>query len=171
MGEISIRQFEPGDPVAEIHERALRDAGGYVDPDELPDGFDPDADLRDVEAHYLDAGGVFLVAERQDVTGSGHTVVGTGALARMNDDVAEVTRMRVLPEYQAQGIGRRLLHELESRGRTRGFTEVVLDTAPHLEAAQALYESEGYEQVGYVETAWTDLIIYRKQLATTATEN
>lgn len=171
MGEIAIRQFELGDPVAEIHERALRDAGGYVDPDELPEGIDPDADLRDVESHYLDAGGVFLVAERRDETGGSHTVVGTGALAPVNDDVAEVTRMRVLPSYQGQGIGRRLLHELESRGRARGFTEFVLDTAPHLEAAQALYESEGYEQAGYVETPWTDLIIYRKQLATTPKDN
>lgn len=49
--------------MVEIHERALRDAGGYVDLADLPDGVDPDADLRDIEQHYHDIGGLFLVAE------------------------------------------------------------------------------------------------------------
>lgn len=165
MVEVSIRPYEPGDPVAEIHERALREAGGYVDPDDLPAGVDPDADLRDVEAHYLDGDGAFLVAEvvadEHDATGK---VVGTAALSWVSESVAEVTRMRVLPAFQGEGIGRRLLREIESVGRERGAAEFVLDTAPHLEAAQSLYESEGYGPVGYVETPFVDLVVYRKRV-------
>ena len=165
MAAVTIRPYETGDPVEAVHERALRDAGGYVDPDEFPDGVDPDADLRDVETHYLDAGGAFLVAEVEAAeTRESATVVGTGAFLPVSDAVAEVTRMRVVPEFQGRGIGRRLLHEIESAGQERGFSEFVLDTAPHLVAAQSLYESEGYEAVGAVEMPFTDLVVYRKQV-------
>jgi len=162
MAEVSIRPYESDDPVVRINERALREAGGFVDPDEFPDDVELDADLRDVEGHYLDAGGCFLVAEVTAGTGDAR-VVGTAAFSPMNRDVVEVTRMRVLPEYQGRGIGRRLLQELETAAEERGFTEFVLDTAPQLEAAQALYESEGYETKGFVETPWSDLVIYRKR--------
>ena len=53
--------------------------------------------------------------------------------------------MRVAPARQGRGYGRRVYGELERRAREHGFDELVLDTTPAQTAAQALYESVGFE--------------------------
>lgn len=56
--------------------------------------------------------------------------------------------MRVDPEYQGRGYGRRLLEALEARARERGVDRIVLETNERLEAARALYETRGDEEIG-----------------------
>ncbi len=165
---LSTRRYRPGDAerVRELHEAAMRDADAY-------DESVPDDDLDAIEATYLDAGGEFLVGT---VDGE---VVAMGALRPAGDrtaplfdslrePAAEVTRMRVDPDHQRRGYGRRLLAALEDCARELGYRELFLDTQPHQRAARGLYESSGFRQARVVEVdAFGDafeLVLYRKPL-------
>ena len=156
MTALTLRRYEPADAHAvwDLHERALRDAGGY---DEAFAG--RDADLGQIGERYLDAGGEFLVGERAG------DIVAMGAF-QPHDDAVVLRRMRVDPAHQRSGYGTRILNDLEARARKRGFDRAELDTTPVQTAAIAFYEHHGYERVGreYYEQADTTLLFYEKRL-------
>lgn len=147
-----IRAFQVADQAAifALHSAALQALG--ID----AIGGPWDDDLRDVQASYLDQGGAFLVAI---VDGQ---LVGMGALARIDRETAEIKRMRIAPDYQGQGIGRRILMGLEQKAGQLGFTRLVLDTSTQQLAAQALYESHGYSQTGTGMQGPFKMIYYEK---------
>lgn len=132
----TIRRYKPADAddVWTVHERALR-----ASPLEFREDA-PDTDLREIADRCLDAGGEFLVGERDG------ELVATGGFQPGEDDAAELRRMRVHPDHQRRGYGRRLLEALEARARAHGFERIVLDTNEHLRAARALYEAHGYNE-------------------------
>lgn len=165
--DLRIRRVEPGDGprLRELNETALRGVDAFAE-DVV------ETDLHDVEAAYLDAGGEFLVGELDG------EVVAMGAVTPLDGDTpfadavvrpddgpaAEITRMRVDPDYQQRGIGSRLLAELEARARHLGFTVLVLDTTARQEGAQRLYEGFGYEHAETVEWREYEVLLYRKPL-------
>lgn len=63
-------------------------------------------------------------------------------------DYGEVKRMYVRPSARGQGVGRRLLAELETSARAEGCTALMLETGPTLTEALALYERLGYKYRG-----------------------
>jgi ribosomal protein S18 acetylase RimI-like enzyme len=136
MADLRVRRYERRDKEAvwRVHERAFRAA--------LPE-FSPavDRDLRDVPDAYL-ADGEFLVGERAG------ELVACGGFLPVGDGAVELKRLRVLPNCWRRGYGRALVRELERRARERDYQRAVLDTSEHLEAAQALYRSLGYEEAG-----------------------
>jgi ribosomal protein S18 acetylase RimI-like enzyme len=87
-----------------------------------------------------------------------------GAFRRLSDSVAELKRMRVMPEWQGQGIGRTMLEALETEISSRGYVSIELDTTTNQTAAQKLYEHSGYEEIRRQESAQFELIFYRKEL-------
>jgi putative acetyltransferase len=97
-----------------------------------------DGDLREVEAHYARRGGAFFVLTHDD------QVIGTVALARVTDSIAELCRMYLAPSYRRQGLGRRMLDHACDEARRRGFSELHLETASVLVEAIALYRSGGF---------------------------
>lgn len=167
---LSVRQYEPRDAeaVRELHERALRDVGVYDE-----EFAHLDADLRRIPAEYLDAGGEFLVGERDtDDATAGTALVAMGGLQpapavdhhRGDDSVGVVRRMRVDPDHQRRGYGSTVLERLEARARDLAFERLVLDTTPRQEAAMALYESFGYEQRRREGTDVVEMVVYGKGL-------
>jgi ribosomal protein S18 acetylase RimI-like enzyme len=150
--ELAIRRYEPADheQVLELHERALRDTGGYVE--DVPPEFE--ADLHDIAGTYLD-NGEFLVGEhRGEIVAMG----GFRAMEHSSDEfersmtdperTVELKRMRVAPARQRRGYGERILRALEDTARDRGFERMVLDTGPEMTAARSFYEKHGYEKTG-----------------------
>ena len=83
--------------------------------------------------------------------------------------VFEVVGMWVAPEARGQGLGRRLLDEIESWITSCGGSEVRLSVTNRSTAARRLYESAGYELDGRAEpsthTAGLMEIGMRKPLA------
>ena len=115
-----------------LHDLALEWAGAHGGSGEW------DADLDEIPAIYLDARGEFLVGT------VGERVVAMGALRRVSDTSARITRMRVHPDHQRRGYGRRVLERLERRAAELGYSRLELDTTTLQTAAQALYASAGY---------------------------
>jgi len=127
----------------------------------LPDG-PPTAfpDLADVEASFLAAGGDFLVGVEGDA------VVAMGGFRPVSPTVGEVLRVRVHPARRRDGLGRRLMDELELRARRRGIDQLTLDTATNQPEAVAFYRGLGYREVRREtrpDWTWT-LVFFTKSL-------
>jgi ribosomal-protein-alanine N-acetyltransferase len=77
----------------------------------------------------------------------GHTVIGYGML-NIGADEAHVLNVCTAPEAQGQGHGRRLLRSLLAAARNRGAQRVFLEVRPSNAIAIALYDSEGFNEIG-----------------------
>ena len=73
--------------------------------------------------------------------------VGCGAVKLDRPAIAEIKRLWVSPVVRRQGLGRRLLVELESHAMTDGKWLARLDTNHCLTEAIALYRRHGYREV------------------------
>lgn len=89
---------------------------------------------------------------------------GTLILARVDGDAAgccalrpldnvdypnacEMKRLYVRPQFRGLGLGRRLAETILDAARRRGYACVLLDTLSDMEAARALYEDLGFEDI------------------------
>lgn len=136
--ELQIRRYEADDHEAvwNLHNEALNDVGAHLGNGSWDD------DLHEIESVYLENGGEFLVGVHNE------RIVAMGALRRISDKRAGITRMRVAPELQSQGIGQRLLDALHQRATELGYTTLRLDTTIQQVAARNLYERNDYFEVG-----------------------
>jgi GNAT superfamily N-acetyltransferase len=74
--------------------------------------------------------------------------VGCGAYRPLDEDVAEVKRMYVEPDFRGRGISRRILAELEAAARQAGYQAIRLETGIMQPEAIRLYETAGYRRIG-----------------------
>jgi len=151
---LSIREYtrEDSATVLELHKRGLEETESYVNDKRL------DADLHDVEGTYLNDKGEFLIATIDN------EIVGMGALRRVNEETAEVKRMRVSTKYQGKGIGSLILDRLIEKARQYGYRKLVLDTTAKQIAAQKLYQKRGFEEVTRKTIAGQNCIFYEMKL-------
>jgi GNAT superfamily N-acetyltransferase len=126
-----------GEAVRDVVSSVLAEYGLAYDPDTT------EADLADLDSAYSQRGGVFRV-----VTAGDGAVVGCGGLHPVSRDEIELRKMYLLPGVRGRGIGRRLLEDLLSEARRRGFARVVLETASVLREAISLYRRAGFEPIG-----------------------
>jgi GNAT superfamily N-acetyltransferase len=141
------------DRITRLHLAGLVDSGSL--------SLDPalDADLVDVEASYAD--GLFIVAAFDDEP---DTLVGMGAIRCIGDEW-HVKRMRVEAAHRRLGIAQAVLDRLLEEARTLGVATLVLDTSIKQEAAQRLYERNGFVHTGNVEIGGIPSRLYRLTLA------
>ena len=151
---LELRRFEPRDAraVRALHDRALTDAGAPVGRGRWDD--DPDS----IPSTYLEEGGEFLVGVYDK------RLVAMAALRHVTGTVAELRRMRVHPAFQRRGFGRLVLARLEDRARELGYRRLRLDTTVIQTAAQQLFASAGYREVGRGQLAGVEVIYFAKHL-------
>lgn len=106
---------------------------------------DQDLWIRDGEEHdfyaafnKIDSLAHVVVAYRSQVA------VGCGAIKRYSEQIVEIKRMFVLPEYRGQGIAGVVLSELEKWADELGFFESILETGKKQPEAIRLYQKSGY---------------------------
>ena len=114
----------------------LREFGLEPDPTGL------DADLIDIEASYLAAGGIFKVADSSE-----GTIVATIGYVPVDALTCELRKMYLIPEVRGCGLGRLLLTQALERARAEGFRRMILDTHSALTAAARLYTGFGFVRV------------------------
>lgn len=95
-------------------------------------------DLLDIEEHYFKNNGEFIICLENEV------MVAMGAIRKVDEETAEIVRMRVHPEYQGKGIGRIILTELEKFAAEHDYKKLVLETDERLSNAIKLYQKNGY---------------------------
>ena len=96
---------------------------------------------------YLPPEGIYYVLQVKGKIG------GMGALRKLKNEVGEIKRMYIKPEYRKKGYGKAMLKQLLKKGKEFGFSTVRLDTGKFMEAAQYVYRSAGFqEREKYPET-------------------
>ena len=83
--------------------------------------------------------GIFLVAWNDD------DAIGCGGFRRIDDEVAEIKRMYVVPHARRAGVARAVLAEIEARARALSYSRLILETGTKQPEAMRLYETHGYE--------------------------
>ena len=104
-----------------------------------PDPETTDADLKDIEASYIKAGGMFEVIE----DGEGRLLATIG-LFRIDEKTCELRKMYFAREIRGRGFGKLMLERAVNHARTLGFKRIVLETASVLEEAIRLYTRFGF---------------------------
>ncbi|MEI7855756.1 MAG: GNAT family N-acetyltransferase [Planctomycetota bacterium] len=104
-----------------------------------PDSSSTDADLDDIEANYLNHGGMFYVIENAD-----GQIVGTGGIALSSSKVCELRKMYLTQSVRGMGLGKKMLHLLLAKAKRLGFQQVTLETASVLKNAIILYKAAGF---------------------------
>lgn len=99
------------------------------------------SEMDDVQKNYFQNGGTFLV------TVNDGRIIGTGAIRRLEEDVCELKRLWLLPEYHGQRLGYRMMQELFRIARQKGYKSMRLFTDPVYQKRAV----EFYKRLGFCE--------------------
>jgi GNAT superfamily N-acetyltransferase len=108
--------------------------------DLTPQGFSQELDS--LPRLYGPPGGELLLAKRGD------HVLGCIALKALEPPrIAEIKRLFVRPKARKLGVGKALVAAVIAAAGKLGYGEIKLDTLPQMEAAIALYKSNGFAPI------------------------
>ena len=80
-------------------------------------------------------------------------IAGMGAIRKLHEEIGEIKRMYIRPEFRGNGLGRELLQQLLKDSKELGFSTIRLDTVRFMIMAQNLYRSAGFiEREEYPES-------------------
>jgi len=149
-----IRQYNKADKdhIVKLHIDGLNQFGASIGDPAL------DKDIEQIEETYIHNNGEFLVGLQDN------KVVCMGAFKKIDDETAEIKRIRIEREYQGKGIGGILLSELEKSARAKDYRRVVLDTTSRQVPAQKLFSRSGYVETVRRQYKEMELIYYTKIL-------
>ncbi len=103
-----------------------------------------EGELRDVDDYqhiYTGDHGLFLAALDEG------RLVGTGAIKRLEADIAELKRLWLLEEYHGRGIGYQVVQRLLDFSRAQGWSRVRLQTGGEQLRALAFYQKLGFVEI------------------------
>jgi putative acetyltransferase len=99
-------------------------------------------ELAELPGDYKSPSGCILLA----ASAEGYN--GCVALRPLQNNICEMKRLFVLPQYQGRGIGRALADSVIGAARHIGYKKMRLDTVESMQAAQKLYNSLGFKMIG-----------------------
>jgi putative acetyltransferase len=104
-----------------------------------------DAELNGLPGDYAEPRGALLLAM------AGGKLAGCCALRPLDNvdypNASEMKRLYVRKPFRGSGLGRQLAEAILDAARRAGYTSVLLDTLDDMEAARALYEDLGFEEI------------------------
>jgi ribosomal protein S18 acetylase RimI-like enzyme len=101
-----------------------------------------DKELASLPGDYAPPDGRLLLAQQDG------EVAGCVALHRLTEQICEMKRLYVRPQFRAKGLGRSLCERVLSRARDIGYRQVRLDTVePVMREAVAMYRQVGFREI------------------------
>lgn len=98
-------------------------------------------ELQSLPGEYVPPEGCILLAMYEE------QVAGCVALRKIDEDVCEMKRLYVKPDFKGKGIGKRLASSIIEEAKNRGYRYIRLDTLPTMEQAISLYRSLGFYEI------------------------
>jgi len=98
-------------------------------------------ELADFPASYLPPGGALLLATNAE------RLAGSIAMRALDNQVCEMKRLYLRPEFRGLGIGRKLAVAIIDTAKSMGYQRMRLDTLPGMDDAQRLYRALGFEDI------------------------
>jgi putative acetyltransferase len=95
-------------------------------------------ELKQLDIQYNTPIGSLILAYHDD------TAIGCVGVRHLENDVAELKRMFVLPDFRKLKIGQRLLKEALNAADRLGYKKIRLDTLEDMRAALKLYRQNGF---------------------------
>jgi GNAT superfamily N-acetyltransferase len=87
----------------------------------------------------------------------GEHVAGVGCLKQLQEQVGEIQRMYVRPEFRGKGIGRLIAERLIAEARSIGYQKLRLESLNFLGSAHTLYRSFGFKEIApYADNSMRD---------------
>ena len=144
---IQIRRIKPDESA--IARRLIYTVAKHVfdDPlslEEIMEHFDARGileEMNDIQGNYFENGGTFLVMTDDD------QIIATGAIRKLESKTCELKRLWLLPEYHGKGLGYRMMQELLSFARDKGYERIRLETDPVYQKRAV----EFYKRLGFYE--------------------
>jgi ribosomal protein S18 acetylase RimI-like enzyme len=100
-------------------------------------------DIKNIKETYQDCGGEFWALEDNNL------IIGSIAVRTIDSEnkILEIKRYFVLPSYQKQGVGAKLMAHAISFAEKNGFNKIRLDTMRKSEAAMIVFKKHGFYEI------------------------
>ncbi|CAN5792087.1 N-acetyltransferase [soil metagenome] len=99
-------------------------------------------ELAELPGEYIPPTGCLLLAF------DGDQISGCVALRGLGDEVCEIKRLYVRPDFRGKGLGRELTRAVVDAARKIGYERMRLDTLPSkMDRAIAMYRSLGFREI------------------------
>ncbi len=98
-------------------------------------------ELKELAVMYGPPSGGVILAKKDD------EYVGCIAIRKINDMIAELKRMYIIPSMQKQGLGQSLLNEALGLARELNYEKIRLDTLSSMTPAMNLYKRNGFYEI------------------------
>ena len=99
-------------------------------------------ELAELPGGYAPPHGRLLLAFHKD------ELAGCVALRKFSDDICEMKRLFLRPQFQGRGLGRALAERIIEEARTLGYQKMRLDTlSAQMASAIALYRSLAFREI------------------------
>ena len=118
-----------------------------------------EAEIELLPGKYAPPEGQLLLALWND------QAAGCIAYQSLSPTICEMKRLFVLPDYRGKQIGQQLIARLLDEARRAGYTHMRLDSHPHMQAAQRLYEHFGFQPTDrYNDNPTEGILFFEKKL-------
>lgn len=108
-------------------------------------------DVDNFQKEYFENRGLFLVVMDDE------KLVGTGAIKKLEENIAELKRLWLLEEYHGQKIGYRVVLQLLDFARTQGYEKVRLQTSQKQDRAVRFYTQLGFYEIPSYRESMDDI--------------
>lgn len=152
--KVVLRQYKDSDKDAiwQLHVDGLNQTGSFIFNPEL------DSDFENIKGTYIKNDGDFFVASLEN------TIIGMGALRKVDFSTAEIKRMRVNIKHQRKGLGSIILKKLIERAKELGYKKLTLDTSEKQNVAKHLYEKYGFRECDRKKFGDHETIFYELEI-------
>ena len=98
-------------------------------------------DLKEISKQYnKPEGGIVLIKHNLEF-------IGCAGIRKFKDNIAELKRMYIKPDYQGLGLGKQLLKIAILLAKELNYSKIYLDTLSSMKSAVKIYKAAGFKKI------------------------